>query len=370
MTLRAVPQTLLSLTTALVLVIALCGCSGKNAEATGAGEADVKEDIGFVMGTAAMLTIYTEDDTIIPDIIELLTQMESERISREAEGSEISRLNAQAGGTVVVSDEFAGYLETALSLAEGSSGAFDPTIGQLTELWGFDEGRDTVPPDAEIQALREGIGYGRVSLEGTTVSMPAGMLLDLGAIGKGLGCDEVEAFLAGRSSVTGAIVNLGDSSILTFGEKGNGEDWNVAIANPAVSDPAAPAPESDDFLGVLALTGTNHLSTSGDYEQYFEVDGKRYHHILDPVTGYPAKSGLRSVTVVSGSGALSDALSTACFVLGAERGWELVRDYGAEAVFVDDENKVYVTAGLWDRFKLLADDYTLEASPLSGHGGT
>jgi thiamine biosynthesis lipoprotein len=240
------------------------------------------------------------------------------------------------------------YLDIALGISADSGGAFDPTVGYLTRLWGIDEGNEVIPDDAEIQNLVRNVGYENISLEGDTVTMPAEVSIDFGAIGKGIGSDEIEKLFIEKLTVKGAIVNLGGSSILTFGEKSSGEDWKVAITNPT---------KVEDFLCSIKLSGTNHISTSGDYEKYFEVDGKRYHHILDPGNGYPVDNGLRSVTVISKSGAISDGLSTACFVLGKVRGEALLRKYSAEAIFVDKEKNVSVTEGLQDQFELLADDY-------------
>lgn len=115
--------------------------------------------------------------------------------------------------------------------------------------------------------------------------------------------------------------------------------------------------KTGEAMGVLSLSGTTNVSTSGDYEKYFMQDGKRYHHILDPSTGYPADSGLISVTIVSDSGLLSDGLSTACFVLGKEKGEKLLETYGAEGVFIDQNKKVTVTKGLKDKFTILNKEY-------------
>ena len=132
--------------------------------------------------------------------------------------------------------------------------------------------------------------------------------------------------------------------------KTDGTNWNVAVQNPRGKDGEA--------MGVLSLSGTTNVSTSGDYEKYFMQNGKRYHHILDPSTGYPAESSLISVTVVSDNGLLSDGLSTACFVLGKEKGQKLLETYGAEGIFIDQNKKVTVTKGLKDKFTILNEEYS------------
>ena len=155
-------------------------------------------------------------------------------------------------------------------------------------------------------------------------------------------------FKKSKKEVSGAVIAVG-GSILLYGSKADGSDWNVAVQNPRGQDGEA--------MGLLSLSGTTNVSTSGDYEKYFMQDGKRYHHILDPSTGYPADSGLISVTIVSDSGLLSDGLSTACFVLGKEKGEKLLETYGAEGVFIDQNKKVTVTKGLKDKFTILNKEY-------------
>ena len=173
--------------------------------------------------------------------------------------------------------------------------------------------------------------------------------LDLGAVGKGIACDVAKNYLKQQKEVSGAVIAVG-GSILLYGSKADGTNWNVAVQNPRGKDGEA--------MGVLSLSGTTNVSTSGDYEKYFMQNGKRYHHILDPSTGYPAESSLISVTVVSDNGLLSDGLSTACFVLGKEKGQKLLETYGAEGIFIDQNKKVTVTKGLKDKFTILNEEYS------------
>lgn len=173
--------------------------------------------------------------------------------------------------------------------------------------------------------------------------------LDLGAVGKGIACDVAQNYLKQQKEVSGAVIAVG-GSILLYGSKADGTNWNVAVQNPRGKDGEA--------MGVLSLSGTTNVSTSGDYEKYFMQNGKRYHHILDPSTGYPAESSLISVTVVSDNGLFSDGLSTACFVLGKEKGQKLLETYGAEGIFIDQNKKVTVTKGLKDKFTILNEEYS------------
>ena len=166
--------------------------------------------------------------------------------------------------------------------------------------------------------------------------MPEGMQLDLGAAGKGLALQEIQALLAERPEISGAVISLG-GSILTFGSKPDGSTWRVGIMNPE---------DTSSNIGILSLEGQWCVSTSGDYERYAEIDGVRYHHILDPETGYPADSGVRGVTILTKEGLAGDALSTACFILGPEKGMALARKYGAEALFVLEDGEIVMTEGM------------------------
>ena len=180
--------------------------------------------------------------------------------------------------------------------------------------------------------------------------MEKGTSVDLGAAGKGIGCQEAEEILK-ETDAAGAVAAIG-GSILLYGEKPNGDMWKIGIANPRNET-------GDSYLGTLTLEGTVTVSTSGDYEKFLIKNGKRYHHILDPHTGFPAESGLISVTVVSREGWLSDALSTACFVLGYEKSLDLLEQYGAQAVFVDENYRVCVTDGLADAFTITGAAYEM-----------
>lgn len=197
-----------------------------------------------------------------------------------------------------------------------------------------------LPTPEEIEAALQNTGYERLEIAGDGIRLPVGMSLDLGAVGKGIACDRIRQYLE-EKEVSGAVISVG-GSILTFGQKPDGTNWQVGIVNPL---------QTEQTIGILSLSGQWCVSTSGDYERFVEVDDFRYHHILDPATGYPADSGVRSVTILCKSGILSDALSTACFVLGTEKGMELAESYGAEALFVDAQGKIYMTEGMKQYFR-------------------
>lgn len=253
-----------------------------------------------------------------------------------------------AMGTLVSANIYTtGSEKEGTEIAQKSNGALDPTIGELSRLWDIDGENPKVPTQEEIDALLREDGYKNVTCNNQRVLLQENTSIDLGAVGKGIGCDEAYLLLKQQKDVTGAVVSVG-GSILTYGSKDDGSPWGVAVTDPMYS--------GENYMGVLSLEGENYVSTSGDYEKYFEQDGVRYHHILNPKTGYPAESGLVSVTVVTKNGLLSDGLSTACFVLGLTDGMKLIEEYQAEAVFIDKNQNVYVSEGLKDKFTITEED--------------
>ncbi len=345
------------------VMLCLYGCGSTETESTAAERSVKTEGIrtfsrtDFAMGTVISETVYSSGEDPTQSYVKQLTELEENLISWRTEGSEIDQINAAAGTgeSVKVSDSTRRYLEDALSLARESGGKLDPTIGKLTRLWNID-GEDTssdhsIPSEAQIQELLQNVDYERISLDGNEVTLPEGTSLDLGAVGKGIGCDEIADLLRKDEEVQGAVIAVG-GSILTWGQKADQSPWQVAVADPRG--------EEGTYMGVVSVTDQEkYISTSGDYEKYFEKDGKRYHHILDPDTGYPADSGLISVTVVCDQGLMSDGLSTACFILGKEKGMKLLETCHAEGVFIDSGKNVYVTDGLRDSFQILSEEYVL-----------
>ena len=307
----------------------------------------------FAMDTVVSETLYTTGDDINSKLTSVLTDVETNLLSWTNEDSQIYKVNASDGKDTEISGELSGYLERILKISRDSDGAFDPTIGKLIRLWDIGGEDQRIPGEDEIRNVLKDSGYEKVSLAGNNISMDEGCSLDLGAAGKGIGCDSVLEYLKSQKDVTAALMNLGGSSVMTYGSKPDGSSWNVAVTDPR-------AENDDEYLGVVALNGTEFLSTSGDYEKYFIEDGVRYHHIMDPSTGYPAKSGVTGVTVVCDTGLEADALSTACFVLGVEKGSELLKKYSADGLFVDEDHHVYLTDGMKERFSLLQDIYSVE----------
>ena len=313
-------------------------------------------DTDIAMGTVIQQTVYISngDETPTDEILTLIRALEQETLSRRQETSEVYRINRYFGKDnnvdsegLQISEELGMILEDCLRMWEASRGAFDVTLAPVILLWDIDswaegtrEGAFEVPKQQEILQALDDCGSGSIELEklaeGYELRLPKGMELDMGAVGKGIALDEIRSRLKKQENITGAVISVG-GSILVYGSKPDKSSFKVAVADPFGTSSA---------IGYLSLEGTWCVSTSGDYERYVEAGGVLYHHILDPATGYPADSGVRSVTVLSESGFLSDALSTACFVLGVDEGMKLAEDYNAEVLFVDKEGNIIMSEGM------------------------
>lgn len=266
-----------------------------------------------------------ESDLCTAEIRGIVDNLDVNILSRTAEGSLVYSLNQNGEGELDI--QTAAYVSLLLEVCEKSGGAFDFTLGAVSDLWNF--GSDPAIPDEN--ALSDALshsGYKKIALSGGRLAMQdKSAVLDFGASGKGIALDAVKAYLETRD-IKNAVVSVGGSTLL-FGDK----DFTVGIRNPEGN--------TGSYIAKLNI-GEGCVSSSGSYEQFFEEDGKRYHHILDPETGYPVDNGLVGVTIVSDSGLLSDALSTACFVLGIEKGSELASEYGCTAIFITEDKKIYI----------------------------
>ena len=339
------------LCSSLFLTVISATVLGKTTTVVYAADVEKYTNADFAMDTVVSETLYTSGADINTQIGEKLREMETTLLSWTEENSQISQLNNADGKTMEVSDDLAADLEKIRQLSQDSNGAFDPTLGKIIRLWDIAGENPHVPDQSEIDTLLPEVGYEKIQVDGNNVTLLDGCTLDLGAVGKGMGCDLIMDYLRSQPDVSGMILNLGGSSVMTYGEKPDGSPWKVALTDPRDTE--------GDYLGAITLDANQFLSTSGDYEKYFIEDGIRYHHILDPKTGYPVWNGLTSVTIVCDQGYLADGLSTACFVLGMDAAKPLLEKYDAEAVFVDEDKNVYVTSGLMDKFELMKDGYTV-----------
>lgn len=305
------------------------------------------QSVDTAMGTVIQQNIYLkeENETITDDILKEITDLEETVLSRRLDSAELYQVNeaAEDREEIRISESLAAILSSCQQVEKDSDGAFDLTIGDVVELWDIDDyaGQENpegyqLPKQSAITEALAHTGYEKVELQENLLHLPKDMKLDLGAVGKGVALTNIRQSLGEDSSVEGAVISVG-GSILTYGAKPDGSSWKVAIVNPR---------DTASSIGYLDITGDWCISTSGDYERYVEVDGVRYHHILNPKTGYPADSGLSAVTVLSKDGLLSDALSTACFVLGEEKAVKLAEAYDADVLFVDCEGNVTMTEGM------------------------
>ncbi|MEI8217411.1 MAG: FAD:protein FMN transferase [Eubacteriales bacterium] len=309
----------------LASMLALTGCASK----------DPVQKSQFMLDTNCTITVYGKNaDKLIDEGFALGTKYEN-LLSTAIESSDVYKVNHAEGKPVQVSNDTIEILNKAISYSEKTDGLFDVSIGALTSLWDFPSGKKIVPKQAEIDKAKATVGYKDIKIEGNIVTLlRPGAQLDFGGIAKGYIGDKIAGFLR-ESGVDGAIVNLG-GNVVTVGKKPNGKPWNVGIQQPFA--------DRNKTIGAVEV-GEKDVVTSGIYERSFTVDGKFYHHILDPRTGYPADNNLESVTIISNES--GDGLTSSCFLLGEERALKLVASFpNTEAIFVQKDGKIITSPGI------------------------
>ena len=356
----------LMLIAALIITQTACSSNGQN------NNPGVSK-MGFFLDTVCNVTIFAMSDAdgslgamsadeleleylrVITDAFSLCTDYEN-MLSKTIETSDISRINSAGGEPVEVSPETAEVIGKGLEYGRLSGGAFDITIGKATDLWDFHDDVETgheggeIPSAADLEEAISHVNYLNVDIDGNKVTLADPETeINLGGIAKGYIADKVAAYLEERGVVSG-VVDLG-GNIVVIGRKASSfivndlaEDENAADFRVGITDPRT---QSGQLLGVVPCADKT-VVTSGTYERYFEQDGVKYHHILDPETGYPVETDVLSVTIISdrGNSADCDGLSTTCLALGVEKGLELVNSLeGFEAVFVDTEGNVRMSDG-------------------------
>ena len=344
------------ITALLLAALAVCGLTGCG----GTRDPDeAQESIQVIaMDTAMVLTAYGKESTrAVYDAEEEVRRLDA-LLSRTSGSSEVSMLNGAGGEMVPVGAEICTLIQTAGDFTEATGGAFDITIAPVVSAWGFTTDSYQVPDREALQTLLESVGMEHVHLSGGSARLDPGTMIDLGGIAKGYTADRV-AEIFQEHAVPRGKVELG-GNILVIGDKPDGTAWRVGVQDPKNPD------EADGLVCVLNLTDAFAV-TSGSYQRYFEQDGKRYHHIIDPATGCPADSGLTSVTVVAdsarGNGTMCDALSTALFVMGEDKALDFWRSgvYDFQLVLVTEDGRVVVTEGLKDGFVEMEESgYTYE----------
>lgn len=300
----------------------------------------------FAMDTVMTLKAWGKNAKPAVEAAEAEVERLERLLSVTREDSEIYTLNKNGSG--LVSEDTAALVSEAKALFTRTGGAEDISIYPILRLWGFMTSSYRVPSGEEIKETLKTVGSERIRITGRQVTLGQGAEIDLGSIAKGYASDKI-AHIFEQYHIESAIISLG-GNVMTYGRKDGTGDWRVGIEDPE---------KQDDYVGVLTVS-QKAVTTAGSYQRYFEENGKRYCHIFDPSTGYPADSGLKSVTIVSDSGTLSDGIDTPLFVMGLDKAiafWRNSNDF--EAVFIDNDGKIYITEGLKDAFSDCAAGYTV-----------
>ena len=287
---------------------------------------------GFYLDTVVAISAYA-DEGVVAAALKLCGDYEAV-LSKTREGSDVWNINHAAGEPVEVSDATVEILRLAREIGDRTGGAFDITIAPAVALWDFSGAGARLPDAQRLREAAERIDYRKVEIDGSAVRLPEGMQIDLGGIAKGYIADRIADYLR-QSGVTSALLNLG-GNIVTVGGKPGGS-WKVGVQDPS-------SETGEAKIAILANDAS--VVTSGVYERGFDLNGVRYHHLLDAQTGWPVQNGLASVTIVARESALADALSTGVFALGLEDGMALVESMdGVEAIFITDRGEVIFSSG-------------------------
>ena len=364
---------LIALLCGALVCLPLAGCNNKNgASGTDSSvQSEVSEDAGeqnssdssqeytsdvFAMDTYMTLTAYGENaqEAVEAGIAEI--QRLDDLLSTGKDTSEVAQINANGGG--VLSEDTDYLVKRALDIYQSTNGAFDISIYPVMQLWGFTTGNFAVPSESDLAAKLALVDAGKIILSEengqTSISLPEGMEIDLGGIAKGYTSGRVMDVMK-SCGIKSAVINLGGNAHV-LGNKTDGSQWKVGIQDPE---------DENGYLGGVSVTD-KAIITSGGYERYF-VDkdtGVKYHHIIDPKTGYSANNGLISVTIVSADSTLADGLSTSLFVLGTEDAITYCEEHCAEdgfdAIMEDEDVKLYITDVIYDDFINMNNNKNIE----------
>ena len=341
---------LVAVVLALSVLVGLSGC----------GEARMSQQMIYAMDTEMTLTAYGKNrDVGISQAVNVINSM-NDMLDPHLETSMVYQLNHANGQSVVVSGQIASMINTAKAVYKQSKGALDLTVFPLLESWGFSNGKYYIPTEEEVSAGVLRLCFDQLTLDtfsslgSYTVTMPETGGISFGAVAKGCAADyAIEAMRF--AGVESGIISLG-GNVKTLGLKPDGSLWNVAVTDP--ENTAA-------YLGVVEV-GETSVITSGTYQRYFVQNGKTYHHLIKPSTGYPVNNSLLSLTVVCKNGTLGDCLSTALFILGENQAMNYWRNYGNkgtdddfELIMVTNDKRIVCTSGLIEQFTVTNNDYTL-----------
>ncbi len=306
-------------------LLLLCGCSSLPSE----------EDLTYndtLFDTVIRVQILDPVDQDVLDGCKKLCQRYDTLFSKTNENSDIYKINHAAGAEVEVSDETITLLKKGLYYCKLSDGAFDITIGTASALWDFKAETPAVPDASALASAVSHVNYKNIIIEDNLVHLAdPNAAIDVGAIAKGYIADRLKEYLK-DNGVHHAVIDLG-GNILTVGTKTDGSDYNIGIQKPfdKTGTPVTSVKVADQSV-----------VTTGIYQRYFEIDGVRYHHILDPKTGAPRQNDLYSVTIITDSSLTADALSTTCFLMGYEKGMSLINQLeNVDAVFITNDEELH-----------------------------
>lgn len=329
----------------MLFIISLAGCNKE--------EEHSKE--AFMMGTIISLKYYGKDgEKALEESLKRINEIEEE-MSLNIEESEIAKINSKAGEEPVrVSEDVFKVIDKGIYYGQLSNGAFDITIRPVDALWAIGTDKERVPKDEEIKNALKYINYKDIEVDKNKNSMflkKKNMGIDLGGIAKGYTADELVKVLK-KYDINRGLINLG-GNLYVYGGKEDGTPLNIGIQDPKG--------DKGEHFAVVKVKNKS-VVTSGNYERYFLKDGKRYHHIMDTKTGYPAENGIISSTIISDNSIDGDALSTATYVLGLQDAMNLIDTLdGVEAIFVTEDNKVYTSKGISkDNFNIDNKEYIYE----------
>lgn len=330
----------------LIFLFMASGCAQKKSE-----EEESVVRTSFMMGTMITIKVFGPGRAGVADAVAARFKQLEELMSVNIETSEVSQINANAGKQAVkVSEDTFNVIRKAVEYAEKTDGLFDPSVGPLVELWGIGTSHAKVPTQAEIGQVLPLVNYKNIQLneaEQTIYLTQPGMKIDVGGIAKGYAADKaIEIYR--EHNVKSAFVNLG-GNVMVHGRKPDNSLWKIGIQHPRqIRDELMATIDMDDITVV----------TSGDYERFFERDGVRYHHILNPKTGYPADTGLMSASIIGETSADADALSTSVFLLGVDKGKELAEECGFQVMLVDINKRIYLSEGLEGKMEFLTEEFS------------
>ncbi|MDO4419715.1 MAG: FAD:protein FMN transferase [Ruminococcus sp.] len=329
------------LLTLTLSIVPLAGCKAK---------APLKEEELYALDTIITMSVYSDNTEAIDFAENEIKRLES-LLSVTNSDSDVNKINDSAGSFVRVSDECFELIKTAKEVSKATSGFFDVTVYPAVKLWGFTSSIYKVPTDSELLEVKSLIDYNKIEIDESTKSIriPEGASLDLGGIAKGFIADKAAEALQNQG-VESALLNFG-GNIRLIGSKPQGESFKIGIK----------APFKEGYFAILKAKDIT-ASTAGGYERYFEENGKRYHHILNPFTASPAESNVLSATVIGKSGEVCDALSTAAFVMGTEGIGDLTSKYEDYSFIILTEECVYVSKAIFDAFELTEGFKTLKIS--------